>query len=316
MRRKTLIAVICLTAIFLYVPFNFCSAQDQEVEEIRSILQEKIVEIDRWEIKANFLISLIVIVGVLGVLAAIFQKSNKRRYKIATAITGAVISVITITSNTVFNVDYRTLRTSSVEARYLIDDIRLLLYLKENISDENDINEWRNEIKKKLGEIMQLRLKVAKSKVKFDIISTAYAQPNEEIERPHWIRQPPRDENIFYFVGYGSGSSIEEARLVSKKAGSDKVKAYLTGLLAQAQAQQTIKVPNKNIDELSVILANSAIEENTFLTRNRATKIFHYYVLFSLNKELLDIDIRLYSAKEKVKITPKFRQEIQAQVQE
>lgn len=109
MRRKTLITAICLTAIFLCVPFNFCGAQDQEVEEMKSILQEKIIEIDKWETKANILFSLTVLVAVLGALAAIFQRYNKRWCKIATAIAGAAISVITITSNTAFNADYRTL---------------------------------------------------------------------------------------------------------------------------------------------------------------------------------------------------------------
>jgi len=313
MRRKTLITAICLTAIFLCVPFNFCGAQDQEVEEMKSILQEKIIEIDKWETKANILFSLTVLVAVLGALAAIFQRYNKRWCKIATAIAGAAISVITITSNTAFNADYRTLRMSSVEARQLIDEMRLLLPLKEYISDENDIKEWRNEIKKKLREITDLGVRIAKSENKFDIISAAYAQPNEE--RPSWIRQPPTDKNNFYFVGNGSGSSINEARSVSFIKSTGIATDYLVSLLEKTQSQQTIERPAINIKELSEYLADSAVVERTYFTYDQETRVYRYYTLLKVNKKFLDIDIRLFSVQKELTVPTEFREAIQEQQQ-
>lgn len=313
MRRNILITVICLAAIFLCVPFNSCGAEDKEIKEINYILQEKIVEIEKWERGANILISLTVLVGVLGALATIFQKYDKRWCRISTAIAGAAISLITITSNTAFHSDYRTLRVSSKEARHLIHEMRLLLPLKENISDENDIKEWRNEIKKKLRGITDLGVTIAKSENKFDIISTAYAQPNEE--RPSWIRQPPTDKNNFYFVGSGSGSSINEARSVSFIKSTGIATDYLVSLLEKTQSQQAIERPVINIKELSEYLADSAVVERTYFTYDQETRVYRYYTLLKVNKKLLDIDIRLFSVQKELTVPTEFREAIQEQQQ-
>jgi hypothetical protein len=81
------------------------------IEGAESDIQKK-----QWE--HRFLLSLVLLVGILGAASAAVQKFQGSRARLCTLAMGVVISAATFVTNTLFSDDHRTLRRNIDRARY------------------------------------------------------------------------------------------------------------------------------------------------------------------------------------------------------
>jgi len=303
MSKKIIAFLLLGFFIFLLTPlFQTFSQEDQEVEIIREILQEHIKEVDKWERTANFLIFLAVLVAILGAATGIFQRYNNKWCKIATVFAGAVISLITIINNTVFEVDHRTLRSKSHQARKVIHDVRLLLAQDINKNSEEDRQFWIAEIQDKLHKLSDLSTELYSLNLSFDLVPSVHAQTKEQFQQPEWIVNRPEDKLNFYFVGKGIAGTLREAQQISLKNAIAEAINYLSFEFENKQEQQQTEGTKINIELLSDYLAKSVNQQDTYWQYDRNENIYFYYTLLALNKRSAVTDIKLYAFQQRVAV--------------
>src|SRR5438477_5922091 len=121
------LALICILLFPLWLMPAVAYAQQTQVDHYHQKLAEQRAKVEGWDRTVGFTIGLTVLVGVLGIVAGLLQKGQGQAYKVATAVVGATISIITIVNNAVFTDDYRMLRHRVNEGRSIIDQIDLIL---------------------------------------------------------------------------------------------------------------------------------------------------------------------------------------------
>jgi len=309
MKKKMIAgAFICLIALSLFIAFEGYSQVDREIQEIGKILEEQMNEVTKWEVKANILVFLTIVVGALGVATGVFQKFEYKWCKVATMIAGAVISLIMVITNTVFDIDHRTLRSKAHEARRLAYDVRILL--AQDI-DEEDRQAWLDEIQQKLHKISDLGADLYSTQISFNInlTSTAYAQSQKQLaQQPEWITKTPSDKMNLYFTGFGEGTTIKQAKENSFQDAIDLAAEYL---IFQFRGKQQSEPDSINIKALSEYLIKSAKTRETYLDPNRPNGLYHYYTLLALNRGIADTDMRFFAVKERVQLPRKFRESLE-----
>lgn len=301
MNRKIIaLILICLIGLSLVTTFYGFSQEDNEAKEIKQILKDQIKGIEKWENKANILIFLTVMVGLLGVITGILQRYDKKWCKVATVIAGALISIITVINNTVFEVDYRTLKSKSTEGRKLVHDIRLKLLQGYNKDSEEDRKVWFNEIAEKLHQFYKLEKEIYTADISINLVSNAYAQPLKQIkQQPTWISKPPIDRINLYFIGIGDSPSLKSAKEYSYQHAVEGAVEYLVSALGTEQQSESGWL---DIERLSEYLIESAEVADTYFNYNRNENLYHYYTLLKLNKRFAEADIKLFAMQEKIKI--------------
>lgn len=304
MEKKIIIAiVISIFATSFLLTIQCYSQEDAEIVVIKDILHEQINEIEKWENRANLLIFLTILVGVLGVATGVLQKFDKNWCKLATIFAGAIISLITVVNNTVFEVDHRTLRGKAHQSRKIVQEIRILLAQEINKNSEEDRQAWLSEIREKLNQISDIGAELYGSvdtEKSFNLIPAAYAQtPKQMKEQPEWIAKPPVDRVNFYFVGIGDDPSLPKARENSHR---NAIKQAVEFLTAEFKTNQSAEPVSIDINRLSEYLVKSAKVEKKDFDYDPVDSLYHFYTLISLNKRFVETDIKLFAVKERMAV--------------
>jgi len=164
---------IPLFFLFLGLTAN-CVARPED--KLNSIIEDCEHLIDHWEMVATITLSIIVLIGVLGVVVGVLQKLNKSWSAIAVIVTGGAISVLTIVQTNAFKTDYRVLRVKAAEARKLVSDMSLIEELFLQAQDKENKIRLLEKFRENKDKIYELNQKLYAKSESFDFFPTAYAQ--------------------------------------------------------------------------------------------------------------------------------------------
>lgn len=294
MQKKSIIAALVLTLGIMLFQGNAHSQPGSEIQVLQEIVKEQIHEIDKWQSNANLLLLLTIIVGVLGVVTGVLQKFDKNWCKGAVIAAGAIISLITVVNNTVFESDHRTLRAKATKARHLIQDIRILMVQDINQNSEEDRQAWLGEIRDKLSQISDLTSEIYAANLKISLVTTAYAQSRQD---PEWIEKLPVDKINFYFLGVGESASLEKAKELSHQNAIDEAAKYLTSEFNRRQREEPVSI---NINKLTAFLTSSAKVKDNYWHYDPSDSLYSYFILLSLNRKFAQTDIKLFAVQERI----------------
>lgn len=314
MRKKCLITIIALLVGYSLFFALFLNSQGNEKAQIEGLLVEYESEINEWENSARLLIVFVIIVGSLGVMTGVLQKSRKKWCKGATIAAGAVISLITIVNNTLFDVDHRTLLSRVEDGKKLIRDIRFEIAKGYDEGNEEEREEWLNKIQGKLieiGELSPLKAAIVNVPIASASPGVLYAM-DADPQKPLWLNKLPVDKDHLYFVGFAENESLKKAKEFSHRNGIKEAAEFFERQLSTMQEGESGSI---DIEALSEFLVKSAKVEDTYYYKNPGEGLYNYCTLIKMNKNVASTDLRFFAIKEKVSLPTSIKKSF-AKVQE
>lgn len=269
---------------------------EAEVSAFNKLVEDKKEEIDGWENQATLLILLIIVVGALGVATGVFQRFKKKWSTIATVLAGALISVITIVNNTMFEVDHRTLMNCAQEARGIIGDISLEIARYQVLDTEEGRLECIEEIRKHLYRINAVSTKIYRMQAALQGTSPFHLHAQRIVREPSWISKPPDDEAFLYFLGVGGDPALKTAKEYSSRDAVDKAVSFFVSHFEKASMDRQKEL---DVNALSEYLVNSGQTIQTYFTYDRMKRCYLYYTLLSINKRNTQVDLQLYAVQKR-----------------
>lgn len=262
-------------------------------QQYKPDLDEFTKKIHGWERKANILVTLTLLVGVLGVVTGVVQGYNKAWCKAATVLIGATISCITLFNNTFFDTDHRTLRHAAREVHKELKEIQRMIENCDGDPNEGNRRSCREDIQKKLKALDDLEETIIyKPKASLHIVKTAYAHAIqlsaiEQYQQPAWASKLPVDNINFYFVGVDDNASLEEARKNSLAKAVEQAARFLAAQVSKVQ------MPPSKADMTPAFreyVNKTAETADTYFSYDRSVKMYRYYTLLKLNKRFAEPD--------------------------
>ena len=290
-------AVIFLIIISLYATNSF----SQDGIDIESIIEEPISYIDSWEVTANIIISMVVLVGVLGALVGIFQKLTQHWASIAVVIFGGIISVLTVIQNTAFDTDYKTLKKSVADGRKRISDIRIWAKQLNETQAENRVFLYR-KIQDNIHEIFNTHQTLFVDTSHYNFFPVAYAQTD-----PKWLITPPDDERNIYFIGQGISRELTIAEQEARQNAIGQVVDFLFSEFQNSNDQRDPAIT----ESIAKFLADSGQTVDTHFFFDQNIERYKFYILFRVDKKIATTDLRLFSLEKQVSIPQSYAQAIQ-----
>jgi hypothetical protein len=267
--------------------------------ELSKMASDREKEIDTWERKASLIISLVVLVGALGIITGVLQryKDKKDLCKKATIVLGTLISLITFVNNTLFDVDHRVLLNKAKKAKRIIKEVHIELQNRFQIDSEDEAKEWMDRIHDKFREFDILTTSISKVNNSTQLSSPGilYAQQRA----PLWIKRPPTDRQYLYFVGIGESLSLNQAKERSYQNSKKTAVQFFEKEMRKIQKGNSSLF---NVTSLSKYLIKSAEVANTYYQKN-SRRNYRYYTLLKINKRIVSTDFRFYAMKKKIPLT-------------
>lgn len=294
MKTNYAVLVVSLVALTLLMPV-LAHAQDATITELNKIIKAKVDEINAWDALAQMLALLTLAVAILGAISGIMSQVTAGWAKIAIAVAGGCIAIITAFINIRYPVDYRTYKKLTLDARMIVNDINMQIAHLPAIADTN---ERREIIEKNIWPKLQKVTDIGKQLVHSGNggmpygISTAYAQE----ATPSWLTTPPREKNTLYFVGHGVAKETGAAEHAAKEYTRETARLSIYDALVDSG--QKIDDPN-NPRIMASILEGSEII-NTFVRYDAGQNTYRYFCLLKIDIETIQFRLQLLKAGEKI----------------
>lgn len=304
--KRCIFVIVLLGSLSCCLVFSRpCYAQPggSDASSIERFLAEPYNLIKGWETKAMVALSLVILVGALGIVTAILQGYNKQWCKSIVVVVGIVISLTTLVNNEVFDTDHRTLNKMAKHGHKILSTIHYLALQLDTTNPETRKTIFE-DIQKLIQKIYELEEGPEKSekKASFNIISLSYAgQTRQERQSPSWISEIPSDESNLYFVGIWDSSSLKDAQDFSYKDAIDQIIDYLTTQIEKGQQQKQVELDTKALAEY---LTRSVQVETTHFTVDPKQNTYRYYTLIKLNKRLAGVNIKLFAIQSGTIVSP------------
>jgi hypothetical protein len=300
MRRKIVMSVF----VGLWVLGLVCTAHGYgqglvgDAADFGKLVEDKKQEINGWENKATLLIALTIIVGTLGVATGVFQRFKKKWSTVATVMAGALISIITIANNTVFEVDHRTLSCCAQQARQIVGEIELEIIRYQSIDTEEGRLMCIEEIRNHLHRINEISAKVYRPQTAMNNRASQFHLYAQELsQEPSWIVRPPTDEVNLYFLGVGASGSLKKAKEYALQDAADKAVAFFVDHFEKTTTDRRREL---DLEALSEYLVRSGKASNSYFKYDRNKNSYLYYTLLEINKRNTQVDIKLFAVQKRV----------------
>ena len=138
-------------------------------------LQESDDQVKQWASWAQISLWIVIGVGVLGIGTAVLQSVNVSWKAVATAVVGAVISLITVVNSTMVPADYRTLNQLVGRGTRLVNGARSWLLKGQKAPDDETKQFALSEIEKRMKEFATLSLSKETSAAPVGLFTVLYA---------------------------------------------------------------------------------------------------------------------------------------------
>jgi hypothetical protein len=268
--------------VLLLFPCSPAYSQDPGVYAVfEAQMQAGMGVVNAWIVKSNILMSMTILVGVLGAALVAMQKLEGKRYKNAAIAVGFVITALTVVVNTVFPVDYRTLRQNALKAKHIIMKAQqqlVVLHTEENPDNQRFLVQQIAEL---MGQVNELEEKTEIARNFPQIIAAAHAGDEQPELKPSWVLTPPKEDAIsYFFVGMGENPLLATARSESHNDAIEKAVLQFTQGGQQSMAQQ-VKTDAGSAREY---VRQMSSVQNTYLEYDSAAKRYRIFTLLQLNK--------------------------------
>ncbi len=270
--------------ILLFLIFFFVGlAYSDRINNFISEAESKVSMFLWWAIVSAVLAIFIAIINLIS------TSFDNQKYK-KTSLAIAIINVILVFANeNIIEGDYKTLMHKKNMGDKLIGQIEIIKYDFDNEEDQKAKEEYKKQIFEKIIEIEDLNLNNEKNdqtilsqKNSFwlPFISNAYAQANhtKKLARkvPEWVEKLPENRSRLYYVGYGMGESLDEAKLLSKFYGVEMGSRVLTASLMPSVNFKDIPT---FFDSLKTVVGSSRVDD-VYFRLNKKTKKYEYFILY------------------------------------
>jgi hypothetical protein len=251
-----------------------------------SIANVKIATVAAWQRESRILIGLTLLVGILGLASGALQGSGKGWAKAATVGVGLAVSAITLTTNTVFSADYRTLSKHAVEGHKIIENAQLSIRTLDPTSP--GLRAAAVDIMNTLHQVDDLATEAPTQNASLGLVRNLYAQESAQQPVPEWVSHPPSaDKTHLFFLGVGEASTVAEAAAKSFTDGRERATKYLTQAVHAAPAQGV--APS---DTALIGYAKTVVEkEATFFSYDRGKRLYRYFTLVRLDKSSAQVGV-------------------------
>lgn len=311
MKRLCLMMLACMIGLSIFAASNGLAQDAARMELVKTTLQhqteQKVELIQSWESTSSFLFLLAMAAIVFGLVIAVLQLFKNKHCKIAAGIMAATISTLVAIDTGVYTVDHQTLKLRAMKARILVDDIEFLFAIDSPDLPEKDRTEVFGEIRDKLKAISELAVD-GFAGISVELTSTAYASSGPDI--PEWVQSPPEDRSSLFFVGLAESRSLKKAKEFSLDNALEKGVDYFA---SQFDRRQQANPQPLDAEALSEYLVKSAETVETHIAYDKEAKLFRYYTLLRLDRELAEVDIRFFSVMKRVEVPKDFDQVVTAQ---
>jgi hypothetical protein len=275
------------------------------VKELTEMLQMSRRTVDSWETQALILICLAVTVGALGVLTGILQGTPRQWTKTVTVVVGAIISISTVVSSTVFPADHRTFKQNAASGRVELERMRLILLdLRTSATNENQ-RAYRDEFMAHYDAIAKLEMGIlgkspSKNTAWLDWVPPlplATAQERGAERTPGWVRDKPRDTPVSrFFVGVAEAPQLDSARDASLRDAEDQAVRELV----RAVTKNTTSVDALEDLRLRDFVKKLADVNETAFVFDKTRSVFKYWTLLRLHPRTFDTTVAAGGASIKV----------------
>ena len=311
MKRLCLLVLVCMIGLSVFAASSGLAQDAARMELVKATLQhqteQKVELVQSWESTSSFLFILAIAVIVFGLAITVLQLFKNKHCKIAAGIMAAAISAFVAIDTGVYTVDHQTLNTRALEARIVIEDIEFLFAIDSPEMAEEERTEIFCEIREKLEKVSRLGTDHI-ADISTGLSSTAYASSGPDV--PDWVHNPPEDRSSIFFVGLAESRSLKKAKEFSLDNALDKGVDYFA---SQFDRRQQANPQPLDAEALSEYLVKSAETVETHIAYDKEAKLFRYYTLLRLDRELAEVDIRFFSVIKRVEVPKDFDQVVTAQ---
>ncbi len=292
-------------SVVLVTNLPFLYAQTSEISQlnIEPILDSLNVLVKSWNSGAFLSLAFVIGIAVLCSVTIFMQFVKQVWSKQVTIILGLIIIALTVTKLITSDEGFQSLKTNRVEAQNKIDSLRFCAERYDTAEGDKNKDSIINEIRGLVHGIYDLNsYKTEKSGPDFkSLLSSTDNLTEEDPEYLKWISEIKFCKEYIYFSGIADNSSVNYAREVSMLDANINVINYLTYLF---ENRVQLKNSTKQAETLPGFIAQSVELDKTDITFDRANGTYKYYTLLKLNKQLIDIDLKLFGLRHGLSIPP------------
>ncbi|WP_148046533.1 hypothetical protein [Pseudomonas vranovensis] len=272
---STLIKVIGFMYLLFCLP-AYADSADPMLSYFDELLKTCYAQLETWRSSYQWQVTLTIMVGVMGLVAAALQGLSSNYVKIITVVFGLIISAVTYAVNTLEMTNYKqiSLSISKVEKIVLkMEAARLNYKTFKKPDNELAAEEFQKQYARFQTIVDPPDIEPLKAGYQFSLLSSAHAQ-----DTPPWLTRLPDNPKNLYFVGIADSAQLPDAQAQS----------IYTGKMAATQfIRETLQASMENsgpVDPLVDTLARSAEEVDNHITYDEKTGLYRYYSLIRVNR--------------------------------
>ncbi len=275
---KLFISSICLMYLVFCLP-----AYADPVANNMHMYTEDVLKVCRdtlSELRTNYRIQVatMILVGLLGVLAALLQSMNSTFVKKATVAVGFAISAITVVANTLDMNNHKQIAAKIERAKSAVDRMVEAQRMYVNYPaphNEVGLEDFRKHHLAFLSIVAPPdNSPTGTSHSRLTLFPAAYADSN----LPKWLTTPPENSRNLYFVGVADSFQLRDAQTEANQNAKAAATQFLRGAIdtsMESSAASTVRDDD---------LASTAEEVENHVTYDDKTKIYRYYSLVRVNR--------------------------------
>jgi len=305
---KKLVSLVAFFLLLILTALGQDTNPNLILYEFDDILKPIKEEIGTWAYNYKSTLALTFLIGILGIITSAAIGIGKKWSRLTGILLGVIISVVTLVQNTFYDTSYKEYRKAVVEADLLLDQIEMYQKELKYMETLNDSIEQAKLISRELNRFYDIKSRIMKESAPATnpgiasatggfLINGAYAGTpagdlplwqEEQREVPSWVRQVPESKTYIYVLGVAGEHSLNTAKNLAYENALDRACELLAGELHGGGPD--LLEP----DQLGEIISSSATVDRTFFNYNE--EIFDYYILLRFNREVIESNIKLYSA--------------------
>lgn len=308
------VAVVAICVLVIAIPL--LSADPGADDKLRDNLAKQITRIADMRFRAYVALSLTIAVTALGGVTTLLQTQRQDWARFVSGIASVLVSVLTLVNSEVFPEGSKTLRAAAYDAEQLANEINDGLDLLTAFPTDTDREEARKDLRTKYSRLLVVlnpprtsfpaRGPVVEASTPGPGVTVPPGVWNLEVrsayadeqmpELPAWARRLPDDPDSLLFVGLADGPTLATAREWSEGDARREARNSLVAAFSSRGSAQ-----NESEALADAVVAKAQPIDNYFTYRPDA-KLFRYYTLLRIQKDLAQVDISDYAATNRVQV--------------
>jgi hypothetical protein len=288
---KISISLICMFYLFYAIPAHADVDIDPTLSYLDELLKSCRDQLEIWRSTYRLQVGFVILVSILGLVAAALQGLTAKYVKVATVALGVVISAITVTVNTLEMNSYRQISASIDKVEKIVrkmDAARLNYKMFKKPDNEIALEEFKKQYDRFLTIVDPPEIGPGKDPAsRLVLLPVAYADD----PLPGWLTQLPNSSKSLYFVGVADSARLPDAQAESIQSAKTAANQFLR------EAVEASGVNTSPAQSPGDTLTRSADEVDNHITYDERTGLYRYYSLVRVNRSQAQSDTRFLYLK-------------------